>query len=179
MKTSVKKRGSKRAVSPSGATRTLDGMGVTLAEASAQAPLFRGGIAAFLAMQVAFLVPPFALYRVLGDVDRRAAILIGPGGGQRAGRAGGADAPAGSLGAPARRGDGRRCRIRCKPATLGPWPARRQPVLGALAASVRLAGAALSALAARARLAAGAGALHTFCRAGARHRAGSCRLSFS
>ena len=41
MKTSVKKRGSKRAVSPSGATRTLDGMGVTLAEESGYRMLLR------------------------------------------------------------------------------------------------------------------------------------------
>jgi hypothetical protein len=50
--------------------------GTTLAEASAHAGLFGGGIAAFLVMQVAFLLLPFALYRVLGDVDRDAAILM-------------------------------------------------------------------------------------------------------
>lgn len=50
--------------------------GATIATASAHAGLFRAGIAAFLAMQVAFLLLPFALYRVLGDVDRRAATLM-------------------------------------------------------------------------------------------------------
>ena len=38
--------------------------------------LFRAGIAAFLVMQVAFLLLPLALYRVLGDIDRRAATLM-------------------------------------------------------------------------------------------------------
>lgn len=51
-------------------------LGDTVAEASAQAGLFRAGIAAFLVMQVAFLLLPFALYRVLGDVDRRSAVLM-------------------------------------------------------------------------------------------------------
>lgn len=50
--------------------------GATIAAASAHAGLFRAGIAAFLAMQVAFLLLPFALYRVLGDVDRRVATLM-------------------------------------------------------------------------------------------------------
>ena len=50
--------------------------GATLADASAHADLFRAGIAAFLVMQVAFLLLPFALYRVLGDVDRRAATVM-------------------------------------------------------------------------------------------------------
>ena len=51
-------------------------VGNTLAEASAQTAIFRAGIAAFLVMQVAFLLLPFALYRVLGDVDRRAATVM-------------------------------------------------------------------------------------------------------
>ncbi|WP_374609424.1 DUF4386 domain-containing protein [Thermomonas sp.] len=51
-------------------------VGGTLAEASARSAIFRAGIAAFLVMQVAFLLLPFALYRVLGDVDRRAAIAM-------------------------------------------------------------------------------------------------------
>lgn len=50
--------------------------GATLADAAAQAGLFRAGIAAFLVMQVAFLLLPLALYRVLADVDRRAAVLM-------------------------------------------------------------------------------------------------------
>ena len=51
-------------------------LGETAAAASAHAGLFRAGIAAFLVMQVAFLLLPLALYRVLGDVDRRAAVLM-------------------------------------------------------------------------------------------------------
>lgn len=51
-------------------------IGATLAEASAHSGLFRAGIAAFLVMQVAFLLVPLALYRVLADVDRRAAVLM-------------------------------------------------------------------------------------------------------
>lgn len=50
--------------------------GATVAEASAHAGLFRAGIAAFLTMQVAFLLLPFALYRVFADVNRRAATLM-------------------------------------------------------------------------------------------------------
>ncbi len=50
--------------------------GATVAEVSAHAGLFRAGIAAFRVMQVAFLRLPFALDRVLGDVDRRAAALM-------------------------------------------------------------------------------------------------------
>ncbi|WP_246455136.1 DUF4386 domain-containing protein [Thermomonas brevis] len=50
--------------------------GATLAEAAAHADLFRAGIAAFLMMQIAFLLVPLALYRVLADVDRRAAVLM-------------------------------------------------------------------------------------------------------
>ena len=50
--------------------------GGTLAGAVAHAGLFRAGIAAFLVMQVAFLLVPFALYRVLGDVDRHVATLM-------------------------------------------------------------------------------------------------------
>lgn len=51
-------------------------VGETLAQASAHAGMFRSGIASFLVMQVAFLLLPLALYRVLGDVDRRAAIAM-------------------------------------------------------------------------------------------------------
>lgn len=51
-------------------------LGEGITGASVHAGLFRAGIAAFLVMQVAFLLLPFALYRVLGDVDRRAAILM-------------------------------------------------------------------------------------------------------
>lgn len=51
-------------------------VGDSLAQASAHAGMFRAGIASFLVMQVAFLLLPFALYRVLGDVDRRAAIAM-------------------------------------------------------------------------------------------------------
>lgn len=51
-------------------------LGDTLAEAAAHADLFRAGIAAFLVMQVAFLLLPLALYRVLGDVDRGIAIVM-------------------------------------------------------------------------------------------------------
>ncbi len=50
--------------------------GGTLAGVAAHAGLFRAGIAAFLLMQVAFLLLPFALYRVLGDVSRQAAIAM-------------------------------------------------------------------------------------------------------
>ena len=50
--------------------------GGTIAEAAAHAGLFRAGIAAFLAMQVAFLLLPFALYRVFADVNRGAATLM-------------------------------------------------------------------------------------------------------
>lgn len=51
-------------------------VGETLAQASAHAGMFRSGIASFLVMQVAFLLLPLALYRVLGDVERRAAIAM-------------------------------------------------------------------------------------------------------
>lgn len=51
-------------------------LGTDVADAAAHIGLFRAGIAAFMAMQVAFLLLPLALYRVLGDVDRRAAILM-------------------------------------------------------------------------------------------------------
>ena len=51
-------------------------LGTGIADAAAHAGLFRAGIAAFLAMQAAFLLLPFALYRVLGDIDRRAATLM-------------------------------------------------------------------------------------------------------
>lgn len=50
--------------------------GATLLEARAQADLFRAGIAAFLLMQVAFLLVPLALYRVLADAGREAAVLM-------------------------------------------------------------------------------------------------------
>ena len=51
-------------------------VGDTLAQASAHAGMFRSGIASFLLMQVAFLLLPLALYRVLGDVDRRVATAM-------------------------------------------------------------------------------------------------------
>ena len=51
-------------------------LGTGVADAAAHIGLFRAGIAVFMAMQVAFLLLPLALYRVLGDVDRRAAILM-------------------------------------------------------------------------------------------------------
>ena len=51
-------------------------VGDTLAQVSAHAGMFRRGIASFLVMQVAFLLLPFALYRVLADVDRRVAIAM-------------------------------------------------------------------------------------------------------
>ena len=51
-------------------------LGTDVADAAAHIGLFRAGIAAFMAMQVAFLLLPLALYRVLGDVDRRAATLM-------------------------------------------------------------------------------------------------------
>lgn len=51
-------------------------LGTGFGDASAKTGLFRAGIAAFLAMQIAFLLLPFALYKVLGDVDRRAATLM-------------------------------------------------------------------------------------------------------
>ncbi len=50
--------------------------GTTVVEAAARIGLFRAGIAAFLVMQVAFLLVPLALYRVLGDVNRCAAIAM-------------------------------------------------------------------------------------------------------
>ena len=50
--------------------------GATLLEARAQADLFCAGIAAFLLMQVAFLLVPLALYRVLADASREAAVLM-------------------------------------------------------------------------------------------------------
>ena len=51
-------------------------LGTGVADAAARIGLFRAGIAAFLVMQVAFLLLPFALCRVLGDVNRHAAILM-------------------------------------------------------------------------------------------------------
>lgn len=50
--------------------------GDTLLEARAQADLFGAGIAAFLLMQVAFLLVPLALYRVLADAGREGAVLM-------------------------------------------------------------------------------------------------------
>lgn len=46
------------------------------AGAAAQVGVFRAGIAAFALMQVAFLMLPLTLYRVLGDVDRHAAVSM-------------------------------------------------------------------------------------------------------
>lgn len=51
-------------------------LGAGIAGAAAHVGLFRAGIAAFLLMQIASLLLPLALYRVLGDVDRSAAILM-------------------------------------------------------------------------------------------------------
>ena len=51
-------------------------VGGTLVQASAHAGTFRAGIAAFLLMQVAFLLLPLALHRVLGDVDRGIAMIM-------------------------------------------------------------------------------------------------------
>ncbi len=51
-------------------------VGGSFASAKAHQGLFAAGIAASLVMQVAFLLLPLALYRVLGDVDRRAAALM-------------------------------------------------------------------------------------------------------
>lgn len=50
--------------------------GATLLGASSHAGLFRAGIAAFLLMQVAFLLLPLALYRVLADAGRETAVLM-------------------------------------------------------------------------------------------------------
>ena len=50
--------------------------GAALLDARAHPDLFRAGIAAFLLMQVAFLLVPFALYRVLADAGREAAVLM-------------------------------------------------------------------------------------------------------
>lgn len=51
-------------------------LGTTAADAAARIGQFRAGIAAFMVMQVAFLLLPLALYRVLADVNRDAAILM-------------------------------------------------------------------------------------------------------
>lgn len=51
-------------------------LGSGIVAAAENVSLFRAGIAAFLVMQVAFLLLPLALYRVLGDVDRRAAAVM-------------------------------------------------------------------------------------------------------
>ena len=51
-------------------------LGTGIADASAYMGLFRAGIAAFLLMQVAFLLLPFALYRVFAGVNRNAATLM-------------------------------------------------------------------------------------------------------
>ena len=48
----------------------------TLAKIAASESLFRQGIAAFLVMQVAFLLLPFALYSLLESSGRRAAVLM-------------------------------------------------------------------------------------------------------
>jgi hypothetical protein len=50
--------------------------GETLGQVSAHAGLFRTGIASLLVMQVAFLLLPFALHRVLGDIDASAATAM-------------------------------------------------------------------------------------------------------
>lgn len=46
------------------------------AAAADRTDLFRAGVAAFLAMQVAFLLLPLALYRVFADAAPRAAVLM-------------------------------------------------------------------------------------------------------
>lgn len=51
-------------------------LGGSFAGAQVHQGLFRAGIAAFLVMQVAFLLLPLALYRVLADVNRQAAVLM-------------------------------------------------------------------------------------------------------
>ena len=51
-------------------------LGTDVADAAARIGLFRAGIAAFMAMQVAFLLLPLALYRVLADVNLHAACLM-------------------------------------------------------------------------------------------------------
>ncbi|RZA18507.1 MAG: DUF4386 domain-containing protein [Lysobacteraceae bacterium] len=48
----------------------------TIANVAGHESLFRFGIAAFLVKQVAFLLLPLALYRVLADVDRRAGVAM-------------------------------------------------------------------------------------------------------
>ena len=51
-------------------------LGVGAASAAAQVDVFRAGIAAFLLMQVAFLLLPLAMYRVLGDSNRHTAAAM-------------------------------------------------------------------------------------------------------
>ena len=51
-------------------------LGTDAAGAAAQVGVFRAGIAAFLLMQVAFLLLPLAMYRVLGDINRYAAAAM-------------------------------------------------------------------------------------------------------
>ena len=51
-------------------------LGATMAEASQHVGLFRAGLAAFMLMQVAFLLLPMALYRVLGDLDKPLAVMM-------------------------------------------------------------------------------------------------------
>ena len=51
-------------------------LGTDAAGAAAQVGVFRAGIAAFLLMQVAFLLLPLAMYRVLGDINRHAAVAM-------------------------------------------------------------------------------------------------------
>ena len=48
----------------------------TIANILAHESLFRTGIAVFLLMQIAFLLLPLTLYRVLGDVSRGAAVAM-------------------------------------------------------------------------------------------------------
>lgn len=54
----------------------VDDPQATLAKIVASESLFRQGIAAFLVMQVAFLLLPFALYPLLESAGRRAAVLM-------------------------------------------------------------------------------------------------------
>ena len=51
-------------------------LGTGAAGAVAQVGVFRAGIAAFLLMQIAFLLLPLAMYRVLGDINRHAAVAM-------------------------------------------------------------------------------------------------------
>ncbi|MGE4366242.1 DUF4386 domain-containing protein [Thermomonas sp.] len=51
-------------------------VGEGIESAIAHADAFRAGIAAFLLMQIAFLLLPLSLYRLLADVDRATAIAM-------------------------------------------------------------------------------------------------------